>query len=604
MFVKHRTLLFLFCTIIFSPSLHAEKKETKHTIHVLVDVSGSMKLNDPDNQRIEALRLLINLLPEGSQVGIWMFAQDTKLLSKTSSVDKKWKQQAIAASTKIHSRGLYTHIEDAILNALNHIPATDTPSNLILLTDGMVDISKDIMVSADSRERVLSELLPQLQQNKIRTHTIALSEHADKPLLNKLAFDTGGWAESPRNARELQKTFLNLFNKSVPQDTLPISGNSFKVDTSVKEFSLLIFKKDGSNPTILHTPDKKQLKKSSRSKKLSWINEKHYDLITLTSPKPGSWIIDADMDPDNQLMVLTDLKLQLEKTPQHLLQNESLDLNLHFTDQDKLITRGDFLQLLNIKLKHFTPDGNVNNLEMTGNGSPGHFTQSIKSPAIGRHKIEILADGKTFQREVIKTFDVVENFISAAASLDEKSGKILITLTANESLIEPGHFNGTATVDIEGQPTKNINLSPGDNALFLNVDRPEEGNSAIVNFDVMAKNHAGKPLSPHIKPIIIDDAFIKNLSIKKKSTPPNNEPPTKDEKTAEQEPVIPDDAGEEQINEALEEEEEDAEEGNWIAISIIVLLINLILIGGGFFGYKWLQKRNTSKQDELLERLI
>nr|WP_305909129.1 vWA domain-containing protein [Methylomarinum sp. Ch1-1]MDP4522017.1 vWA domain-containing protein [Methylomarinum sp. Ch1-1] len=237
-----------------------------YEVDVLIDVSGSMKRNDPGNKRISAVKLLINLLPDGTRAAIWLFAQNTHLLLKTAAVDKQWKQRALVLADKIHSRGLLTDIEGAIQTVLREDIAPGSSNNLILLTDGRVDISDDIMQSAESRQRVISDLIPVLQRQRIKVHTIALSDQADRELLDKLSFGTGGWAEALESAEQLQKTLLTMFNKALPQDTVPIKDNRFLIDDAVKEFSLLVFKKAGAAPTRLIGPNGEKLSRQTRRK--------------------------------------------------------------------------------------------------------------------------------------------------------------------------------------------------------------------------------------------------------------------------------------------------------------------------------------------------
>ena len=56
------------CLLILSISVGAAEPITD--LRVLVDVSGSMKQNDPAYLRQPALRLLTNLLPKKSQAGV------------------------------------------------------------------------------------------------------------------------------------------------------------------------------------------------------------------------------------------------------------------------------------------------------------------------------------------------------------------------------------------------------------------------------------------------------------------------------------------------------------------------------------------------------
>ena len=78
-----------------------------------------MKKNDSNNLRIPAIKLLINLLPEGVKVGLWLFAEETKQLVETGVVNKKWRKKALTKVNKIHSRGLLTNIEALYSRHLN-----------------------------------------------------------------------------------------------------------------------------------------------------------------------------------------------------------------------------------------------------------------------------------------------------------------------------------------------------------------------------------------------------------------------------------------------------------------------------------------------------
>ena len=44
-------------------------------IRLLIDISGSMKKNDPSNLRIPAVNLLTELIPNGDKAGVWTFGQ-------------------------------------------------------------------------------------------------------------------------------------------------------------------------------------------------------------------------------------------------------------------------------------------------------------------------------------------------------------------------------------------------------------------------------------------------------------------------------------------------------------------------------------------------
>lgn len=144
--------------------LLATAEEKIVDLRVLIDVSGSMKKNDPANLRAPALRLLVGLLPDGSQAGVWSFGEYVNPLVKVGKVDNRWKQKARKASKRINSKELYTDIEQAILTAVAdwRRPNPKYNRNVIVLTDGLVDVDKDPMISQESRRRITDEMLPQL----------------------------------------------------------------------------------------------------------------------------------------------------------------------------------------------------------------------------------------------------------------------------------------------------------------------------------------------------------------------------------------------------------------------------------------------------------
>ena len=111
---------------------------------VLIDVSGSMKKNDPDNLRRPALRLLVGLLPQNSRAGVWTFGRYANMEVKWGKVDAQWRKLADQGASKIHSRGQFTNIERALQRATSGWENADPGSrrNLRLLTDGKVDIAK------------------------------------------------------------------------------------------------------------------------------------------------------------------------------------------------------------------------------------------------------------------------------------------------------------------------------------------------------------------------------------------------------------------------------------------------------------------------------
>ena len=149
-----KSIVVLSFTMMFSVATYAADD-----VRLIIDISGSMKQNDPENLRIPAVNLLVKLAPPGSDVGVWTFGQSVNMLVPHAEVTKQWKQTAISKTAQINSSGLLTNIGAALEDVLLDLPSGDAA---IILTDGVVDISKDPQVNLQERNGILKEVLPRL----------------------------------------------------------------------------------------------------------------------------------------------------------------------------------------------------------------------------------------------------------------------------------------------------------------------------------------------------------------------------------------------------------------------------------------------------------
>ncbi|WP_148312699.1 vWA domain-containing protein [Marinobacter similis] len=75
----------------------------KSDVRIIVDISGSMKNNDPENLRQPAVRLLAEMLPSGSTAGLWTFGQYVNMLVPHREVTEQWRAVAREKSAQINS---------------------------------------------------------------------------------------------------------------------------------------------------------------------------------------------------------------------------------------------------------------------------------------------------------------------------------------------------------------------------------------------------------------------------------------------------------------------------------------------------------------------
>jgi hypothetical protein len=183
------------------------------------------------------------------------------MLIQHGNVNNDWKDQARRASEKINSHGLFTNIEDTLRDATWDWNKTDPKQHrsLILLTDGLVDISSDTQINHASLERILNEILLKLQRSGINIHTIALSNDADETLLRQLSSATRVSFTRATTAQELERVFLRMFETSTKAETLPLKNKTIQVDSSIREITLLIFHQSDTPVSGLIDPDSMQV---------------------------------------------------------------------------------------------------------------------------------------------------------------------------------------------------------------------------------------------------------------------------------------------------------------------------------------------------------
>ncbi|WP_428634981.1 vWA domain-containing protein [Sedimenticola sp.] len=532
--------LFVGILLIASFSVQAAPEEgDKADARILIDISGSMKKNDPQNLRRPALRMLVGLLPEDARAGVWTFGQYVNMLIPLGEVDAAWKRKARSEAGKISSPGQFTNIEDVIKRASADWegPPTHFQRHLMLLTDGMVDISKNSTKSAASRQRILEQLLPKLKSLGVQVHTIALSERADHELMQTLSRETGGWYEQVNSADQLQRVFLRIFEKVGRPDTVPLKDNKFLVDSSIQEVTLLVFRKEDAQPTQVITPSGKQFEAKSAPKNVSWHRDIGYDMLTITHPETGEWRIQAAMDPDNRVIVVTDLKMRSTQLPSRFVLGEMLPVTVSFTNQGKQITRKDFLDVVNLKSGHTDSNGPGEEQPIFDDGQngdkaagDGNFTLQVgQDLAPGKVELVILAQGKTFQREQHQTFELADPILMKIEGSDAGSDVLRVRLEPDSELVDLDTLELKASLVSQTGEEQPVMLLP---ATETGVQEATVNPQELVGDWTLSLTARGKTRSGSDLDLTLDP-----LPVQGKAVPPAPEPVVEKKPKAE-EPVM------------------------------------------------------------------
>lgn len=576
--IKSIQLVFTLVALWLIPEVLSAAVKTDD-IRIVVDVSGSMKKTDPSNLRIPALKLLNGLIPSGSRAGAWTFGRYVNMTVKWGRVNDAWRKRADVGADQIHSNGLYTNIEKALARASLGWEKKDpgTRRSIILLTDGKVDVSKDPEKNIRSRERLLAEGIQSLKQMSVKIHAVALSKDTDEALLKQLALETGGSFEIAETAQELQKVFFKMFERATEPDSVMLKGDQFSVDKSIKEMTLLIFRQPGGKNTQLYPPDSRVIT-ARKPGKAVWRSDGGYDLITIKNPKSGIWKFEADLDPDNRLMVVTDLKLQLDALPAYLTPFEALKIGAQLYNKDKKIKKNSFLRFVEFSLTHTDSEGVENNLELVHSKDRKKkglyqysFEQGLEE---GTHSFVVSANSRTFNR--IKRVKVEVQW-PVEVSIDPvgEPGNYSLLIKAREEYLKPESLVPTVQMEAPDGTRQNIELKKSGEGWLAAVETIQNGiyQASIV---IEAETASGKEVQ-------LDLGKFSMVGILREMVT------GQDDTVAEVSAPIVKPTMDPEIS---EEEEKD----DWVLIAIIVGLVNLVLIIVGL-GSWYLMRRKKSEPD-------
>jgi hypothetical protein len=553
----------------------------RNDIRVVIDASGSMKQTDPGNLRIPALKLLVNLLPDGARAGIWLFDAEPAELAPAEDIDKAWRTQAAAAAAKIHSKGLYTHIEAALVapaKAWTEPPSEGEERSLILLTDGKVDISKKPEDNAASRARIASEVLPWLQHLGVKVYSIALSEQSDQELLGQISLLTGGWSETVKDAEQLQRVFVHMFEKAAPRDSVPLKDNRFDIDAGVSEFTALILLRPGAQPTRLLDPRGGEIAQPKIPPNVFWLHEEGYDLITVDKPSAGQWKLQADMDTDNQVMVVTNLKMEVSPIDNYLSKDAVPDIRAGFEENGQPVEREDFLKLLSLdaelshgaEKKRFPMPRDILH--------PGQFLLNLEGETLapGDYALKIDADGKTFRREAGLSFKILDEPVNIQTSRNE-DGSFAVTLVPTPQFAALKDLAVKAALVDQANRMQELQAerSESDSAWHLRLPAPAAGDRWTLNLSVAAKTPEGKEILTSLKPLHLEGASA------------HPEPASHE---ASETPAA--EAGASQLPKP-----------DWLTTALVAAVANLVTLAGGYVGYRIVKKRSEAAIAKLLDSL-
>lgn len=396
----------LFVVFFSSFSLYAATQ-----FRVIVDASGSMVISDPDKLTAESLRLIADLAPEReTTLGIWLFGEEPRVLLADEPITSEHRERLASYVDSYVTSDVKTDLEAILSMLLREAPVEGSvDQHWILVTDGMVDISLDEKINEASRQRIKGDLLEELVERGVHLHTVSMTGYTDKALLEVLSSQTNASHTEVALPEDLLPTFNKIFSLSSDSDQIPFEGNTFFVDESIDEFTLLVFHSPEKQPLLLDA--KNTPVTFNATDKARRVKGKHYSLITVVEPMVGTWRVNNINTKQSTIRVITDLQTKSSQVPTVLFQNEPFFSSLGLYQEDELIQDDAFLRLVTVNKTLNKNNGEVNELVHQESQVPltdfQYKSQHDGLANVGNYELDSFVDGGSFVRKLVQYFSVV-----------------------------------------------------------------------------------------------------------------------------------------------------------------------------------------------------
>ncbi|MFQ3786902.1 VWA domain-containing protein [Halomonas sp. A29] len=410
--------------LVVSSCLSAAPLEEHPEVRVIIDVSGSMRHNDPDQLAAEALELLVTLVPSDARAGIWTFGEHVANPIRPAPVNLEWRDRARALSSLLVDYQQYTDIESAIYQAASAEVVTGQP-HLVLLTDGMIDLptwrgSKPAIDRA-SREALLDELGPRLVEEGVVVHAIAFSDEADLDLVERLAQMTGGLSATVAAPDALLGAFLAIADRIFPSDRVPVTDQRFLIEPGLRGFTALLFR--GEEALELVGPDGRRYSADSPPEGAEWRSESRYDLVQVPDPQPGQWRLEGAPGQDSRITVESPLRLQTAGVPNTFYLGFDVPVEAWLAREGEAVGVEELPAHLRLTAELHDASGAVQSAVVLSQQEE-RFVGRLPAPALsGTAQFVVRAEGQGFRRQRVQAVNVLP---SIAAQHDEASQQVLL----------------------------------------------------------------------------------------------------------------------------------------------------------------------------------
>jgi len=157
-----------------------------------------------------------------------------------------------------------------------------------------------------------------------------------------------------------QQPKVDYYKSDNITNQIPYFDNRFKIDADIEEITLLFYRISGSPPIILVRPDGTKIKINNLPEgKITWFDDRTFDLITIKKPMPGPWQAIGNILPESHIMVVTDVTIKVDPLPDVILSGETLKVEGRLFNGEEVIDDPLFNDVLNLNIDFYSTNNSA-----------------------------------------------------------------------------------------------------------------------------------------------------------------------------------------------------------------------------------------------------
>lgn len=268
----------------------------------------------------------------------------------------------------------------------------------------------------------------------------------------------------------LKRTYLQALEQTDPPITAPLQDNRFAIDDGIREFTVLAFRPPPQTITVLDPVGANPVQDYPADQVRQRI-EQGYELITIDDPRVGEWVIDGPVDPDNRVMVITDLGLDVSAVPGIVRHTDPLPIRVWVTEQNQRSQRSELLKLIEatvtlIPLSINTDDASPQVTILELDEQALHFQGDIDTSTlpIGSYQLRVAIDGGTFQRQMNRRLRIASAPLTLTYATQPPTAAgtpvtLVATLRIDPERIDAHSVSGS--LRLSGPESQTLTMEPG-----------------------------------------------------------------------------------------------------------------------------------------------